>query len=279
MCFASTQYKKQYAPHGALKIKGEKIMKIGLFVLSSLIAVSSGGIASEALSEGPTSPPLAPVNGLFDSRIVQSKEFCLAADDDRTQFQQEGDTTTPFLSLNLFEPNDHLRPPPPERRYPPPPGRYPPPPDRRYPPDRGYPPPPPNRGYPPPDRGYPPPHYGSYYDWERGVDGWGHCYEWTSRREVLNNGRPVSDYLCEQSRPSHYSWGRGNDGWGYCYQYTPYGHALNSGSPVNNYYCEQNSRSYYSWGRGNDGYTHCYQYTGNGVPMNQGSPVPDNYCR
>ncbi|MGZ3804556.1 MAG: hypothetical protein ACXVB4_10125 [Pseudobdellovibrionaceae bacterium] len=138
---------------------------------------------------------------------------------------------------------------------------------------RPYPPP------PPPPRQSPYPGYGSYYNWGRGNDGWGHCYEWASNGGVLNNGNPVGDYFCEQRNPSYYNWGTGGDGWGYCYQYTPNGDALNSGSPVGNYYCDQRRPSYYAWGRGYDGYTHCYQYTANGVAMNQGQAVSDYYCR
>lgn len=179
-------------------------------------------------------------------------------DQPKELFILDGDNTVQFKGLDLttlFDRDDHRHRNPPRHDRP----HRPPPPDRRP--------------YPPP------PSRGSYYDWSRGNDGWGHCYEWASNGGVLNNGNPVSDYYCEQVYPSHYEWGRANDGWGYCYQYTPYGVAMNTGSPVSNYYCEQVASSYYSWGRGNDGYTHCYQYTANGIAMNQGSPVSDYYCQ
>lgn len=120
---------------------------------------------------------------------------------------------------------------------------------------------------------------GSYYDWGRGQNGWGYCYEWTYDGAVLNGGRPVANYLCESYRPSNYNWGRGMDGWGYCYQWTPYGVVLNDGRPVSNYSCENVAPSYYAFGRGQDGYTYCYQWTPNGLPLNQGRPVPNYLCR
>lgn len=78
---------------------------------------------------------------------------------------------------------------------------------------------------------------GSYFDWGRGRDGWGHCYEWTFDGRVLNGGQPVADYQCEMVAPSRYSWGRGMDGYTYCYRVTPNGLVLNQGRPVASYYC------------------------------------------
>jgi hypothetical protein len=134
---------------------------------------------------------------------------------------------------------------------------------------------------PPPDPQPQPPltNRGTYFDWERGNDGWGHCYEWTTHREVLNNGNPIEDFFCEENYPSHFRWDKGLDGWGYCYQYSPNGYVLNYGAPIPNNYCEATSPSFYNWGRGYDGYTHCYQYTFNGIIMNQGSQVNESYCR
>lgn len=87
--------------------------------------------------------------------------------------------------------------------------------------------------YPP----YPPPGRGSYFDWARGRDGWGYCYEFSYDGYVLNGGQPVSNFQCEQYRPSYYGWGRGRDGFTYCYQFTPYGVPMNQGRNVPNAYC------------------------------------------
>lgn len=121
--------------------------------------------------------------------------------------------------------------------------------------------------------------HGSYFDWGRGRDGWGYCYEWASNGQPLNQGNPVSNYNCERGRPSYFDWGRGRDGWGYCYQYTPYRDSMNQGNPVSNYNCERTRPSYYAWGRGQDGYTYCYQYTARGDSMNAGAPVSNYNCR
>ena len=43
---------------------------------------------------------------------------------------------------------------------------------------------------------------GSYYQWGRGVDGYGHCYEYTYSGEILNNGQALPEDLCESSSPS-----------------------------------------------------------------------------
>jgi hypothetical protein len=182
----------------------------------------------------------------YFTKLDQAKELSIVDGDSTAQ-------VTVFDLNTLINPNDH-RPAPPRH-------------------DRPHRPPPRDRPYPPP------PSRGSYFDWSRGNDGWGHCYEWASNGGVLNGGNPVSNSYCEDVNPSRYDWSRGNDGWGYCYQFTPYGDALNSGAAVSNYYCEEVARSYYSWGRGNDGYTHCYQYTANGIAMNQGAAVSDYYCR
>lgn len=120
---------------------------------------------------------------------------------------------------------------------------------------------------------------GTYYNWGRGQNGWGYCYEWTCNGYPLNNGLPVANYLCESRSPSRYDWGRGMDGWGYCYQWTPQGIAMNEGQPVTNWNCERTRPSYYSWGRGMDGNAYCYQYTAYGVAMNAGQPVSPYLCR
>lgn len=120
---------------------------------------------------------------------------------------------------------------------------------------------------------------GSYYNWGKAQNGWGYCYEYTCAGDVLNQGQPVSNYMCESVRPSYYNWGRAQNGWGYCYQYTPYGVTMNKGMPVSNYSCEASRPSHYAWGRGGDGMTRCYQYTPDGVALNKGQPVSDYLCK
>lgn len=119
---------------------------------------------------------------------------------------------------------------------------------------------------------------GSYYNWGRGRNGFGYCYQYACTGATLNGGQPVSNYSCEAVRPSYVDWGRGQNGWGYCYQYTPYGVSMNEGKPVSNYSCEAVRRSYYAWGRGVNGQTYCYQYTAKGVAMNEGKPVSNYNC-
>jgi hypothetical protein len=119
---------------------------------------------------------------------------------------------------------------------------------------------------------------GAYYDWGRGNDGTGYCYQFTWDGYVLNGGAAQPNFYCEEIRPSHSDWGRGNDGWGYCYQFTPYDIVMNQGAAISNWTCEQQSPTHYQWGRGSDGYTYCYQFTPYGLAVNQGQPVSNNYC-
>jgi hypothetical protein len=119
---------------------------------------------------------------------------------------------------------------------------------------------------------------GSYYNWGRGQNGFGYCYQYTSYGSVLNGGRPVANQFCENTKPSYHNWGRGKDGFGYCYQYTPQGLAMYEGRPQSNYFCEMTKPSYYNWGRGQNGYTYCYQYTPQGLAMNSGKPVANYFC-
>lgn len=84
--------------------------------------------------------------------------------------------------------------------------------------------------------GFAPPRRGSYFDWGRARNGWGYCYQWTRNGQVLNQGQPVQNYLCERTNPSYFAWGRAKNGFTYCYQWAK-GLALNEGQPVPNYYC------------------------------------------
>ena len=124
----------------------------------------------------------------------------------------------------------------------------------------------------------PPPGGQTYFDWGRGMDGYGYCYQFTWDGYVLNNGAAQPIGFCEQVRPSHFDWGRGNNGFGYCYQFTPQKLVMNRGAAQYNGNCERYYPSFYRWGRGNDGYTYCYQFTPYGYVLNDGRPVPPNYC-
>lgn len=119
----------------------------------------------------------------------------------------------------------------------------------------------------------------SYYDWGRGQNGFGYCYEWAYPGAVLNGGQAMPNYLCESVNPSFYTWGRGRNGFGYCYQQTPNGYWMNEGQAQQNYLCEASAPSFFRWARARNGYTYCYQYTANGLVMNNGSPVDNYYCR
>lgn len=75
------------------------------------------------------------------------------------------------------------------------------------------------------------PHYNTYFDWARGNNGWGYCYEF-DHYGVLHNGRPVHNINCERVNPSFFNWARGWDGYVYCFQFTPYRHVMNDGRSV-----------------------------------------------
>lgn len=76
------------------------------------------------------------------------------------------------------------------------------------------------------------PEYYTYFDWSRGQNGWGYCYEFDSYGYVLHNGRPMHPMNCEQVNPSYFDWARASNGYVYCYNFTPYGVVLNNGRPV-----------------------------------------------
>ena len=121
--------------------------------------------------------------------------------------------------------------------------------------------------------------HGSYFNWGRGQNGWGYCYEWTYDGYVLNEGRPVNTSFCERVSPSMAVWNRAQNGWGYCYRITSNGFTLNDGRPIDPSYCEATGASYYRWGRANDGYVRCYKFSFNGLILNEGRPVENYYCR
>jgi hypothetical protein len=77
----------------------------------------------------------------------------------------------------------------------------------------------------------------SYFDWARGQNGWGYCYEFDNYGYVLNNGRPMHPMNCERVHPSFFDWARGWDGYIYCFQFTPYRDVMNDGRSVPPGYC------------------------------------------
>lgn len=93
------------------------------------------------------------------------------------------------------------------------------------------------------DGGFPvPPNPGptqsSYYDWGRGQDGYGYCYEYDYFGQVMNWGQAQDNWYCERVSPSHYTWGYySGSSQPYCFQVTPRGDVMNSGYPVANYLC------------------------------------------
>jgi hypothetical protein len=78
---------------------------------------------------------------------------------------------------------------------------------------------------------------GLFYNWGRGIDGTGYCYQFFANGVVANYGHPVPYAWCEAVQPSYFTWVRGYDGFNYCYQLTPQGLVLNQGRFVAPIYC------------------------------------------
>lgn len=120
---------------------------------------------------------------------------------------------------------------------------------------------------------------GTYFDWGRGADGTGYCYEFSqSNGQVLNGGRPVPEVNCEKVQPSYFNWGRANNGYGYCFQFTPQHLVMWQGRTVPNHQCEAVRPSHFAWAMASNGYSYCFQFTPEGLAMNEGRPVPNHYC-
>lgn len=117
----------------------------------------------------------------------------------------------------------------------------------------------------------------TYFDWSRGQDGFGYCYEWTADGKVLNGGQPVPERFCEEKNPSFFSWARSQSGWGNCYRFTPQGVVMDFGQPKPYRLCEKESPSYFRWLYATNGYYYCYQL-GAGYVLNEGRPVPNQFC-
>jgi hypothetical protein len=79
--------------------------------------------------------------------------------------------------------------------------------------------------------------YYTFFDWARGYNGWGYCYEFDRYGYVLHGGRPVHPIHCERVNPSYYDWARGIDGYFYCFQFTPYHAVMNEGRSVHPRFC------------------------------------------
>jgi hypothetical protein len=128
---------------------------------------------------------------------------------------------------------------------------------------------------PPPQQPAP----GSYYDWGRGADGTGYCYQFSSENnQVMNGGNPVAERNCEKVSASHFDWGQSQYGYGYCFQFTPQHLVMWQGRPVPTKACEAVRPSYYAWARGSDGWTYCFQFTPYGRVLNEGRPLPNHFC-
>ena len=122
------------------------------------------------------------------------------------------------------------------------------------------------------------PHTGAYYDWGRGRDGTGYCYQFTNEGYVLNGGANVPESFCEAVEPSKADWARGKNGYGYCYQFTPDHLVMYQGRPQSNATCEKVSPSHFAWDRAMDGWTYCFQFTPYNAIMNDGHSVPNEKC-
>ncbi len=130
--------------------------------------------------------------------------------------------------------------------------------------------------HPPPPGLSPRPEY--FFDWGRGNDGTGYCFEFDSAGYVMNQGRPVPENRCEAIVPTHFEWGQATNGFGYCFQFTPSHLVLWQGRPVNNQQCEYTQPSFYSWGRANNGGVYCFQFSPTGLVLNDGQAVPPQFC-
>ncbi len=80
-------------------------------------------------------------------------------------------------------------------------------------------------------------HHRPFYDWGRGQNGWGYCYQFDKYGYVMNNGRPVNNRMCERYNPSYYAWAYATNGYTYCFQFTPYNVVMNEGRSVHPRFC------------------------------------------
>jgi len=80
-------------------------------------------------------------------------------------------------------------------------------------------------------------HHHPFYDWGRGQNGWGYCYQFDSHGYVMNLGRPVNNRMCERYNPSYYSWAHATNGYVYCFQFTPYSVVMNEVRSVHPRFC------------------------------------------
>lgn len=123
------------------------------------------------------------------------------------------------------------------------------------------------------------PNTGAHYDWGRGRDGTGYCYQFTNQGDVLNGGYPVAEANCEAVRPSKADWGWDRrTGFGYCYQFTPDNLVMYQGRPQNYDICEKVNPSHYAWGRATNGWTYCFQFTPYNAVLNEGRAVANEKC-
>jgi len=79
----------------------------------------------------------------------------------------------------------------------------------------------------------------SFYKWGSAYGGNTYCYEVTRDGRVLNEGQPVDEQYCIQSKGITYGWGSAYGGSTYCYKYTLDGQVLNGGQPVDDSNCKR----------------------------------------
>lgn len=77
-----------------------------------------------------------------------------------------------------------------------------------------------------------------FYDFARGMNGYGYCYSFDAHKEVLNGGRPVANANCNLSK-TYYDFGVAPNGVRACYQWSPYQQVLNDGKWLDPLLCRK----------------------------------------
>ena len=117
--------------------------------------------------------------------------------------------------------------------------------------------------------------HASSYTWNYSVGGDTRCYEHGDDGQVVNDGQPVGDSLCEKVSPTLLVWAQSQGGKTRCYHETIDGKALNKGQPVSEALCEKALPSKFH----KNEFGKCFQYTDDGRILNQGNPVSVDLCR
>jgi hypothetical protein len=77
-----------------------------------------------------------------------------------------------------------------------------------------------------------------FFDFGRGENGYGYCYQFDANMQVMNKGMPVADFNCDLTK-SYYGWALHPDGELYCHRWTPYKHIMNKGQIVDAILCRK----------------------------------------